>query len=177
MFKKKKKNEVRDGAKVFESKINTIEFIFNKKSEKFTRPQVVDKVFLNESLIEEFINACSTNNFINKNFNKTTPSEVYINGININQVSKTYLDEIKIVASIKQEQQLAIVNKLCFEKLENFNLTIPEKIELSEIYKQNPSVVIFNNFKVDLNEKEFEKLQQSIINLFCDSIIIFAKTK
>lgn len=178
MFKKKKQNIIRDGSKTFDCKISSIELIYNKKSELFTRPQVVEKSFLDASQIDDFISAISTNNFANQNQLASTPSEIYINGININQISKNYLDaEIKVVGEVVEENESAIVNKLCFEKLDEINLTVAEKINLSEVYKQNPSIVIFNNFETDLSEKEYEKLQQSLINLFCDSIVIFVNVK
>jgi len=180
MFKKKQIEEARDGAKTFDGKINLIEFEKdNEVIESFSRPQVIEKYFDYDFEPDYFIN--NFRSIIDKEKNKDAGAKIYINGININQISKIYLDnEIKVIEEIPAdnlELNDTIKAKLNQTIIDIDNLNTSEKIKIDETYKQNASVVIFKNFKMALKEKQYEILQNHLIDLFCDAIIIFVNLK
>lgn len=173
MFKRKKQKSVRDGAKTFSGYINTLELVYNSgNSSLYSRPCVINKNFDNITECDLFINLISNNLVENKTF------DTYINGININQINSLFLkNQIVVVKEINDEPNIQIASSIILEKLNDLNLTVGEQIKLSEAYKQNPSVLVFDNFKTNLSEKEYNKLYTSLLDLFCDAILIFVSSK
>ncbi len=169
MFKRKK-TVTHTGAKYFENNINTLELVSTNSSELLLRPSVIEKAF---NSAEDATNFLSALRLVEGKSNL----DVYANGIKIEQVSLEFLNKkVKLITG-KVNSEQSLINKTVLEKLEEVDLTDNEKNELCLAYADNPNVVVFYNYKTELNEKQLEKLKGPLLSLFCDAIILFVNVK
>ncbi len=180
LFKRKKKPIEHVGAKKFDGKINLIEIVKNGLiTYHFSRPQIVELELDNNDIIN-LINGLTKSepDELEDISNTNSKNEIYLNGINVNQINSNYLKQHVIVVE-KDLTQLDINDNLELNAIiKDIECLSPEeKSVLNNIYNINPSVVIFNEFKLDLLTKQYEQLKNVLLNLFCDAIILFIKQK